>query len=183
MNQVPELEEGSSNYTRDETIVHLMDEYGDMVKKLAFTYVKDISLAEDIAQDVFISCYHHLHQFEKQSSYKTWIYRITVNRSLDVLKSSYFKKWLPFKVERYKVGSDLTPELKLIQKDEKKLVTASLLVIPPKYRGILYMFYYDGLKIKEISVITKLKEATVKTRLSRGKQLLKQELERRGLEL
>jgi RNA polymerase sigma-70 factor (ECF subfamily) len=148
--------------TRDDLMIELMDEYGDMVKKLAFTYVKDMSLAEDIAQDVFISCYHHLHRFEKKASYKTWIYRITVNRSKDVLKSSYFKKWLTYKPERNLDGGEFTPELKLIRKDDQSLVTNSLLQIPQKYRGILFMYYYDDLKIREISEVTKLKEATIK---------------------
>jgi RNA polymerase sigma-70 factor, ECF subfamily len=62
-------------------LADLMDAYGDIVKKIAFTYVKDINLAEDIAQDVFVNCYHHLDSFKQHSSYRTWIYRIAVNRS------------------------------------------------------------------------------------------------------
>ncbi|WP_270180888.1 sigma-70 family RNA polymerase sigma factor [Alkalihalobacillus sp. CinArs1] len=167
--------------TREETIVHLMDEYGDMVKKLAFTYVKDLSTAEDITQDVFISCYHHLNTFEKRSSFKTWLYRITVNRSLDTLKTHAFKKWLPYS-KTYHPSNELTPEIKLIQKDDQHAVTESLLQVPHKYRGILYLYYYEELRIREISEITKLNESTIKTRLRRGKQILKLELERRGLQ-
>ncbi|WP_221565070.1 sigma-70 family RNA polymerase sigma factor [Alkalihalobacillus sp. TS-13] len=168
--------------TRNETIIELMDRYGDMVKKLAFTYVKDMSTAEDVAQDVFISCYHNIHSFQGRSSYKTWIYRITINRSKDVLKSSRFKKWLPFKNDQNHVSKEHSPELRLLKKDDESLVTKSLLSVHEKYRGILYMYFYDELKIKEISEITNLKEGTVKTRISRGKELLRKELERRGLE-
>ncbi|WP_261128994.1 sigma-70 family RNA polymerase sigma factor [Bacillus sp. Marseille-Q3570] len=171
-----------SNKSQDETIILLMDRYGDMVKKLAFTYVKDMSTAEDVAQDVFISCYHNIHRFQRRSSYKTWIYRITINRSKDVLKSSRFKNWLPFKSDQSHVSLEQSPELRLLKKDDKSIVTKSLLAVHEKYRGILYMYFYDELKIKEISEITNLKESTVKTRISRGKELLKKEFERRGLE-
>ncbi|WP_246055399.1 sigma-70 family RNA polymerase sigma factor [Pseudalkalibacillus caeni] len=168
--------------SREETLVQLMDSYGDLVKKLAYTYVKDIDLAEDIAQDVFIKCYDHLHLFKEKSSYKTWIYRITVNRSKDVLKSNAYKRILPFK----KVAShskEKTTELTVIDNSNRNVVTNSLMTLPSKYREILFLFYYEELKLREISEVTSLKEATVKTRLSRGKQLLKKELERRRFEL
>ncbi len=173
---------GKEEFDSKEGILNeLMDSYGDMVKKLAFTYVKDINLAEDIAQDVFISCYNNLHQFKENSSYKTWIYRIAINRSKDVLKSNAYKRFLPFK--KFSITSrEKSPELKVIDKSTQKTVTKSLMNLPSKYREILYLFYYEELKLREISEITNLKEATVKTRLSRGKQLLKKELERRRFE-
>ncbi|UYZ22304.1 sigma-70 family RNA polymerase sigma factor [Mesobacillus jeotgali] len=167
--------------SKEEILIKLMDSYGDMVKKLAFTYVKDINLAEDITQDVFISCYNNLHLFRENSSYKTWIYRIAINRSKDVVKSNAYKRILPFK--KFTVTSrEKTPDLKLIDKNTHTTVTESLLNLPSKYREILYFFYYEELKLREISEITSLKEATVKTRLSRGRQLLKKELERRRFE-
>lgn len=167
--------------SKEELLNELMDSYGDMVKKLAFTYVKDINLAEDIAQDVFISCYNNLHEFKGNSSYKTWIYRVAVNRSKDVLKSNAYKRILPFK-KVILTSKEKTPELKIIDKSTQNILTKSLMNLPPKYREILFFFYYEELKLKEISEITSLKEATVKTRLSRGKQLLKKELERRRFE-
>ncbi|WLD91729.1 sigma-70 family RNA polymerase sigma factor [Alkalihalobacillus sp. AL-G] len=180
---MPKIEELPLNnmISKEETLIELMDSYGDMVKKLAFTYVKDLSTAEDIAQDVFISCYYNLHQFEERSSYKTWIFRITINKSKDVLKSSAFKRLLPMKKFAIK-SNEKNPELKLIDKDRRSSVTQSLMSLNPKYRTIIYMFYYEGLKIKEISEITQLNENTVKTRLSRGKEQLKKEFERRGIE-
>lgn len=167
--------------SKEEILTKLMDSYGDMVKKLAFTYVKDINLAEDIAQDVFISCYNNLHLFRENSSYKTWIYRIAINRSKDVVKSNAYKRILPFK-KLAVTSREKTPELKLIDKSTNNTVTKSLMNLPSKYREILFFFYYEELKLREICEITSLKEATVKTRLNRGKQLLKKELERRRFE-
>jgi RNA polymerase sigma factor (sigma-70 family) len=80
-----------TNLSKEDQIVWLMEEYGDMVIRLAFTYVKQKQLAEDISQEVFISCYKNLTTFQNKSSYKTWIYRITVNKCKDLLRSWSFK--------------------------------------------------------------------------------------------
>jgi RNA polymerase sigma-70 factor, ECF subfamily len=167
--------------TKEGTLADLMDAYGDMVKKIAFTYVKDLNLAEDIAQDVFVNCYHHLDSFKQHSSYRTWIYRIAVNRSKDVLKSNAFRRILPF--SKLTVESkEKSPEVKVIDQSTSSLVTDSLLNLPAKYREILFLFYYEELKLKEISEVIGLNESTIKTRLRRGKLLLKKELERRRFE-
>ncbi len=162
--------------------MELMDTYGDMVKKIAYTYVKDMNLAEDIAQDVFVNCYNHLELFKENSSHKTWLYRIAVNRCKDVLKSNAYKRFLPFN----KISArsyEKTPEVKVIEDSTNKGVTNALMSLPPKYREVLFLFYYEELKIKEISDIINLNESTIKTRLRRGKLLLKKELERRRIEL
>jgi DNA-directed RNA polymerase specialized sigma24 family protein len=74
--------------TQEDKLSWLMDEYGDMVVRLAYTYVKQKQIAEDISQEVFISCYTNLDTFKNKSSYKTWLYRITVNKCKD-----YFRSW------------------------------------------------------------------------------------------
>jgi RNA polymerase sigma-70 factor, ECF subfamily len=83
--------EGRHFSSKDDILIYLMNEYGTMVKRLAFSYVKDTSLAEDIAQEVFISTYKNLDSFKGESSYKTWIYRIAINRSKDMVKSKAFR--------------------------------------------------------------------------------------------
>ena len=62
-------------------------EYQRLVFNLALQYVQNIEDAEEITQDVFLKVYKHLSTFKQQSSLKTWIYRITINQSLDFIKS------------------------------------------------------------------------------------------------
>jgi RNA polymerase sigma-70 factor (ECF subfamily) len=63
-----------------------------MVFNLALNYVQNVEDAEEITQDVFVSVYQSLHSFQENSSLSTWMYRITINKSLDFLKSKQRKK-------------------------------------------------------------------------------------------
>ena len=61
-------------------------EHCDMVYNLALNYVQQVEDAEEITQDVFIKIYHKQELFEQRSTLKTWIYRITINSSLDFIR-------------------------------------------------------------------------------------------------
>lgn len=76
---------------REEKLKWLMKTYGNDVIRIAYTYVKQKQLAEDVAQDVFLKCYEKMDSFRNESSYKTWLISITVNKCKDVLKSWSFK--------------------------------------------------------------------------------------------
>ncbi|WP_121603735.1 sigma-70 family RNA polymerase sigma factor [Virgibacillus sp. Bac332] len=78
----------SESDTNEILLEELMGLYGDELKRIAYLYVNDISQSEDIVQEVFISCYKNFHRFNKKSSYKTWLYRITINKCKD-----YQRKW------------------------------------------------------------------------------------------
>ena len=80
-----------TDMNREEKLKWLMKTYGNDVVRIAFSYLKQKQLAEDVAQEVFIKCYEKMDTFRNDSSYKTWLIRITVNRCKDVRKSRYFK--------------------------------------------------------------------------------------------
>nr|WP_326569837.1 sigma-70 family RNA polymerase sigma factor [Bacillus niameyensis] len=86
--------ESLANLSQEDKLKWLMQAYGNDVIRVAFTYLKQKSLAEDVAQDVFIKCYEKMDTFRNESSYKTWVMKITVNRCKDVLKSWPFKNLL-----------------------------------------------------------------------------------------
>jgi RNA polymerase sigma-70 factor (ECF subfamily) len=67
-------------------------EHYKMVFNLALHYVQNIEDAEEITQDVFLKVFDNLHTFKKQSSLKTWVYRITINQSLDFIKGKKAQK-------------------------------------------------------------------------------------------
>lgn len=75
-------------------IEQLMDLYAEKVYLLAYSYVKDRGLAEDISQEVFLKAYKYLDNFRGEAAIKTWIYRITVNTSKDFLKKKGLKQLL-----------------------------------------------------------------------------------------
>jgi len=76
----------------DEKIEELMNSYGNEVLRIAYLYLKDKYLAEDVFQEVFIKVYKNFSKLKKSSSEKNWIMTITINTCRDVLRISWFKK-------------------------------------------------------------------------------------------
>lgn len=157
----------------------IMDEFGEKLTKLAYTYVKDWKIAEDLIQDVFIICYMQYEDLEAITSFKSWIYRITINKSKDVLKSSSIRRVIMnpnlFQFFRTK---DLSPEMVMIKRSEEELLSLCVLALPLKYREVISLYYYEELQIEEISKILKMNRNTIKTRLNRARSKLKTMMER-----
>ncbi|UII57597.1 sigma-70 family RNA polymerase sigma factor [Cytobacillus spongiae] len=159
-------------------LVWLMEEYGDMVIRLAFTYVKQKELAEDIAQEVFISCYKHAHSFKGNSSYQTWVYRITVNKCKDVLKSWSLKNIFYKEISKVLHFSPVIDEEDVEKLEEKEALFKEVLALPVKHREVLILHYYEDLSVHEIADLLKVNSNTVKTRLHRARAKLRGSLEK-----
>ncbi|TLS39399.1 sigma-70 family RNA polymerase sigma factor [Pseudalkalibacillus caeni] len=152
-----------------------MNEYGESVVWLAFNYLKDKNKAEDVAQDVFVTCYTKLDTYKGDASLKSWILRITANKCKDILKSWSYKN-ITFAqniLDTFK-RKEPTPEMELMGSEENNELAKNLLALPVKYREVLFLHYFEELKIHEISVLLKVKENSVKTRLRRARMLLKE---------
>ncbi|MCF6139370.1 sigma-70 family RNA polymerase sigma factor [Pseudalkalibacillus berkeleyi] len=170
-----QLDKIIGRYPKEEVIEHMMDQYGEKLTRLAYTYVKDWGRAEDIVQEVFVTCYTKLDTFRGESSVKTWIYRITINRCHDYHRTWSFRN-LQFtdKISRWMKGDLKTPESDLLAKDEKQVLANQVLSLPIKYREMLLLYYFEELSVQEISLMLLINESTIKTRLHRGRQLLKE---------
>jgi RNA polymerase sigma-70 factor, ECF subfamily len=169
----------SHSLSQEEWIIQIMDIYQDKVIRLAYTYVKDRKLAEDLAQEVFVKCYIHKDNFRNDSSVKTWVYAITVNLCKDYLRSGW-KKYIHV-MDRFgksRPSSVLTPELSIVQKSEHEALAEHVLNLPLKYREVILLFYYKELTVCEISQILNKKETTIRTLLQRGRELLRRKLEK-----
>lgn len=146
---------------KQEYIEQLIEEYGDMVFRLAISRVKSKEEAEDIFQEVFIKIYEKMPEFVSKEHEKYWIIRVTINLSKNILKSSWHRKVLP-----------LDSEIKFEDKEERD-VYFEVLRLPLKYRTILQLYYYESFKIDEIAEILKISPNTAKTRLRRAREKLK----------
>ncbi|WP_260412623.1 sigma-70 family RNA polymerase sigma factor [Alkalihalobacillus sp. TS-13] len=176
-----QLDNVIGRYPKEEVLEHMMDQYGEKLTRLAYTYVKDWGKAEDIVQESFVACYTKLDTFRGESSVKTWIYRITINRCHDYHRTWSFKN-LHFtdKISRWMKGEAQTPEADLIAKDESETLAKQVLTLPLKYREVLLLYYFEELSIQEISMMLLTNESTIKTRLHRGRQLLKEVISSEG---
>lgn len=161
---------------RKEKLKWLMENYGNDVIRLAYTYLKHKQLSEDVAQEVFIKCYENLDTFRNDSSYKTWLIRITVNRCKDVLKSWSYRNLVITEFFQYKTLTT-SIEHQYFKGEESEQISRQVLELPVKMREVIILFYYQEISIDEISVLLKVKPNTVKTRLHRGRLKLKESLE------
>jgi RNA polymerase sigma-70 factor (ECF subfamily) len=147
---------GTENY------IHcLIEKYSDMLIRISYSYMKNLSDAEDITQDVFIKLLEKKPSFESTEHEKAWLIRIAMNLSKDKLKSAYFKNTAP-----------LEEDFIHVTKEDNEIIHA-VLNLSLKYRSIVLLYYYEGYNISEVANILNLKESTVGSQLSRARKKLK----------
>ncbi|QUG43737.1 sigma-70 family RNA polymerase sigma factor [Psychrobacillus sp. INOP01] len=154
-----------------------MFQYTEHLIRLAY-YVKDLQAAEDIVQEVFIKFYHNQNNYEERGELKAFLTKMTINKSKDYLKSwAYRKVQLQNKLFS-PAGKRNTDEL--VRKDEQAIIGEAILELSLKQREVLIYFYFNEMTISEIAHILSIPESTVKTRLRRSKELLRNRL--KGIE-
>lgn len=144
--------------------------YSNDALRLAFNFTRNIFEAEEIVQEVFIKLYKELEKNSKMVIKKSWILKVTANECKDSFKIAWRKKVI-LKDELLQNEVDLRDVLK---NDE---LSDALLKLSKKYRNVIYLYYYEGYNINEISEILNLKPSSVKSLLSRGREKLKKFLE------
>jgi RNA polymerase sigma-70 factor, ECF subfamily len=170
--------EGSITEDKDLLIDEIMNQYGQEILRLAYSYVNNKEIAEDLTQDIFVKCYKNLHTYSGKSKLRTWLWRIAINHCKDFHRSWYTKNVVIAGEEMPSNGTKKElVEQAVIQKEEDDELIAAIMKLPIKYREVIYLFYYEELSLKEIALVTDTGLNTVKTRLRRAKELLKEELE------
>jgi len=143
-----------------------MDEYGNMVLRLAYMYMRNEHDAEDVFQDVFIKLYEHMDRIQSEEHMKAWLIRVTVNVCKNKLKSfvyrnmDVYEEWAHFSVDH----------------DDHFEVMIAVTSLPTKYREVVHLFYYEGYQTKEIAELLKKRESTVRSLLARAREMLKNKL-------
>jgi RNA polymerase sigma-70 factor, ECF subfamily len=166
------------NSEDDESIIlSIMDQYGQMVHRVLYSYVKDKHIAEDIAQEVFISTYQNLHKFKEQSAISTWIYRIAVNKAKDYLKSAWFRR-TTYSVSQLLLKREKSAETVALSVINNEDLLQNILDLPLKYREVILLYYIEEMKINEISNVLQLNENTIRTRINRGKERLAKSMQK-----
>ncbi|RZN84650.1 MAG: sigma-70 family RNA polymerase sigma factor [Winogradskyella sp.] len=158
--------EGDTNAFRQ-----LVYKHKDVSLSLAYSVLKDRTIAEDVLQDAFIKVFHKLNTFNFKSSFSTWLYRIIVNTSYNELK----KRKTNISLDEDNKDNFLTPiEDKDFMKesDQKRYINIALKQLKPDESLVLRLFYLCELSIKEIEKVTNFKTSKVKVDLHRGRDNL-----------
>ncbi|MBW1916368.1 MAG: RNA polymerase sigma factor [Deltaproteobacteria bacterium] len=153
----------------------------DRVYNLCFRFIGDNQDADDLAQEVFIKVFKSLKKFRFQSSFLTWLYRITINTCKNRIKSRDFKyRKMNVSDNIEMIESKESPTISLEKKEKTRLIQDAINLLPIKQREIIILKDIDGLSYDEVSKITGCKLGTLKSRLSRARLELKKKL--RGIE-
>jgi RNA polymerase sigma-70 factor, ECF subfamily len=176
MAEMPISYEKMSECDKEKVIDQWMNLYSRNVYLLAYSYVKDRGLAEDISQEVFIKCYKNMKQFRGDSNIKSWIYRITVNSAKDMLMSKNFNILKFPKMFFENIKKSASSEELFVEQDRNEALLQTVFKLPTKYREVIFLHYFEEQKVEEIAAILHVNNNTVKTRLSRARALLKDQL-------
>lgn len=152
----------------DELFIEIYQKYFNDVYRLIYSRTLNVQDSEDIAQKTFTKLYKSISKFSvADENVKKWLFKAAVNNTNDFFKAIWYTK---------KVYLENLENIALDVNMEKNVISY-LNDIPPNYRIPLYLYYYEGYSIKEISEIMKLTESCVKIRLKRSKEKLKLEME------
>ena len=146
-----------------------VDRYGILVYRLALAQTKNPDDAEDVFQEVFLRLVRSRHSFDSEEHLKAWLIRVTVNCSCSLWRTVLRRGEIPVGNEAFS-GENTQPT------DEHSEVYDGVMRLPSKYRTVIHLYYYEGMPIESIGAALKIGYSAAAKRLSRARQLLKQEL-------
>lgn len=156
----------------DSRVLDCYQTYKDTIYKLAYSYCKDKSQAEDAFQEVFYKFMKRSPQFKTREHEKAWFIRTTINVCKDMLKS----KWNNVVVQLEEWDSDHA--FQECPGDLFDELRECILALPEKYRVPIHLYYYEEYSVREIAHILHRSESAVQTQLQRGREKIKQVMER-----
>jgi len=139
------------------------------VFRVALNYTRNVHDADDIAQEVFLKLYNRSVDFDTVEAEKAWLIRVAANMSKNLLKSSWRKK-----------RSELDESLPAPPNADAELLDY-VNGLKPKYRNVIYLFYYEGYSAKEVARITGMSLSAVTTQLNRARGQLKEMIVKEGI--
>jgi len=152
----------------------LVKRHKEKVRNIIYMTMNNSALVDDIAQEVFITVYKNLKHFRFESQFTTWLYRVTVNRCKDYLRRINVRKIFSPIEDGYEVSEYSTP---VESNDISKIVMDAISKLPVKLRMPLILKDIEGFSYQEISETLKCEMGTVKSRIFRGREKLKEILQ------
>jgi RNA polymerase sigma factor (sigma-70 family) len=160
-------------------------QYKNKVYNLVLSYVRNREEAEEVTQDVFISVHQSIEKFEQRSSLSTWIYRITINKSLDAIKAAKRKKRWAIVTRIFQSGPSLLdshhstfdhPGVQLEQKEILSAIFNCMDELPDQQRTALILSKIEHKSQLEISEIMGISTKAVESLVQRAKTNLTKKL-------
>lgn len=159
----------------------IIDRYKDAIFRMVYMHIGDFHKAEDITQEIFIKIFKNLSKFRGDSSIFTWIYKITINTISTYAKRSRTMADMLSVDYMEDLPDDDWDEEKLIEGLRNSSVISLIQRLPDKYKEVLILYYYQDLKVEDICSIINEPQGTIKSKLHRGRNMLKDMLLKEGV--
>lgn len=153
------------NRTQQE-IIELYTRHVEMVYRICFMFLKNKADAEDATQDIFIKMIQKNYQFENSNHEKATLIVASQNHCKNIL-SHWSRKNVEYDPNFFEDKKS----------EEAGEILQQVLELPPRYKLPIYLYYYEGYKTDEIARILKINSSTLRSRLKKGRKLLKMAME------
>lgn len=179
------MDNGASSYRRyldgdDNGITEIVSAYKDGLILYLNGYVRNIHLAEELAEDTFFRLVVKKPWFSGRCSFKTWLYTIGRNMATDHLRRHRREIGTPVEELENYLAEEADLERSYIREEQKRLLHRAIRRLHSDYRQILYLLYFEGFSNREAGLILHKSDRQVRNLLYRAKQALKSELEKEG---
>lgn len=164
----------------------IVEKYEKFVYSAVWTELKNSDDAFDASQEVFIRLWNAAGGFRCESTLKTWLYRMCKNCAYDYMRKHYKNKTLSLSRMDSENDNEISEDIPLdvytdeqvIKKETERAVRRAIAALPEEQRDVIVLRELEGLSYTEIAEVLGINEGTVKSRISRGREALKKNLEK-----
>ena len=173
----------------DRALTELADAYRPKIFQLAFRYLKNQEDAEEVTQDVLFKVYRSVANFRGDSALSSWIYRITFNTAMSRLRTASYRQSQingrhsisPEGDESSAAPRDVADwsnmaDERILRSQLRRRVFRAVLALPAIYRAPVMLRDIQGMSTEEASAMLRVKDQTLKSRLHRGRLILRKQL-------
>ena len=181
------MDHGAHNYRRfldgdDGGIVEIVRDYKDGLILFLNGYVNNISIAEELTEDTFFRLMTKKPRYSGRSTFKSWLYAIGRNVAVDYVRHHSKLVLMSTEDVAKHLHDEQSLEAAYIKEEEKRMLHKTIVLLPPDYRMILWLVYFEGFSNKEAAAILKKSDRQIRNLLYRAKQSLKIKLEKEDFE-
>jgi len=163
---------GEESINFDELVL----EHKDKVFNLCYRFLGNYEEADDCAQETFVKVYRSLKDFRRESSVSTWIYRIAVNTCKNRVASAQYRRSRNM-AQLDEVGDEkLSPATEADRREKGELIQEAIDSLPPDQKSVVILRDIEGLSYEGVAEATGLNLGTVKSKLARARQALREKL-------
>jgi len=173
----------------ERAVAELATTYGSKIYQLAFRYLRNKEDAEEVTQDVLYKVYRKADAFRGDAAFSSWIYRITFNAAMSRLRTAHHQRAIDHDRQTVPVDgeaptvtarevadwSDMADE-RILRRQLRRRVFRAILALPAIYRAPVMLRDIQGMSTEEASAMLRVKDQTLKSRLHRGRLILRKQL-------